>query len=301
VAQVEVRQTEIPKIVQIRPEEVVQEVPITLHEERPREEPQVQDVEVMTQVIAPDVRFVDKAIPCVQTEAIEKLVKVQQAPLIQEHPVPVPQVQMVEAIREEHVEFIQRAVKHVPKPTMEYVERVVEYRDEYLTQAMPLMRPGGRMAGRAPVVREASQISTRPASPYGSRVGSMNLRPASPSGSRIGFSSGVGVGGPTPRPPPSSGEAEVYELDRDRPPPRAGSPHRVRPPRDGSPLRRSEDRRVLGGLQALQGATSPPTRLGAHAMTVPPTRYNEPATVPVTHRVPATQRGGHDRPATMAR
>jgi len=106
----------------------LEEVPIVLRQERPFEVEQVQYVDAVKQVLRMEVQTVDKVVPKMMTEAVEKIVEVAQQPLIEEVPVPVPQVTTVEALREEAVEHVQQAVREVPKVNMEYRERHIEMR-----------------------------------------------------------------------------------------------------------------------------------------------------------------------------
>eukprot|EP00928_Gymnodinium_smaydae_P013592 TRINITY_DN14951_c1_g2_i1.p1 TRINITY_DN14951_c1_g2~~TRINITY_DN14951_c1_g2_i1.p1 ORF type:complete len:1092 (+),score=223.26 TRINITY_DN14951_c1_g2_i1:47-3277(+) len=81
---VEVIPREIPKIVEVRPEQVIDEIPLVLQAERPVEVPEVQIVDAITQVVQPVVRTVDKTVPFVETHAVERVVEVRQAPLLEE-------------------------------------------------------------------------------------------------------------------------------------------------------------------------------------------------------------------------
>ncbi|CAK0910841.1 unnamed protein product [Prorocentrum cordatum] len=130
---------QVPKIVSIEAQERIEEVPFTLQQERAVEVEQVQVVDAFTEVVKPQVQLVDKPVPRVITEPLERAVEVHQAPLLEEQPVPVPQVMTVEALREQPYENIQQAVKQVPRVSMEYRERLVEMRQE-LRQASA---PGG--------------------------------------------------------------------------------------------------------------------------------------------------------------
>eukprot|EP00927_Polykrikos_kofoidii_P026122 TRINITY_DN23319_c0_g1_i1.p1 TRINITY_DN23319_c0_g1~~TRINITY_DN23319_c0_g1_i1.p1 ORF type:complete len:844 (+),score=136.31 TRINITY_DN23319_c0_g1_i1:140-2671(+) len=257
--QVELSRIEIPKIVAIQPEDHVEEDPVTIHAERPVEVSEVQVIDAIKQVVVADVQLVDKSVPAVRLQEVEVAVEVPQAPLIEEHPVPVPQVQVVEAVRQELVETVQVAQKQVPKVHMQYREHVMEKHPDFgnfsgggvgvqpsmpygspaivtsrgsspprsqplgaftsFPSSMPVSpRPLFRQ-GSSHMTRASSHVTTRPASPTGSRPGSV----------RLPFAGNATVATPGLRPPPSDSitlaahddddvAPVVTELDRDRPP-----------------------------------------------------------------------------------
>merc|ERR1740121_2733801 len=92
------------------------EVPSALQQERGVEVPEVQLVDIVTQVAKPYTEYVDKRVPLVETQAVERTIEVPQTL----------QVQVAEAIRQVLEPTVQQSVKEVPRVEMEYVERVVQ-------------------------------------------------------------------------------------------------------------------------------------------------------------------------------
>ncbi|CAE8705200.1 unnamed protein product [Polarella glacialis] len=88
---------EIPIVVSVQAQERIEEVPYVLIQERPVEVPEVQFADAITQVAAPQVQYIDKAVPKVITEAVEVIQEMLQRPLIEEVAVAVPQIMTVEA------------------------------------------------------------------------------------------------------------------------------------------------------------------------------------------------------------
>jgi len=173
---------EIPKIVGVQAQERVEEVPIVLRQERQFEVEQVQYVDAVKQVLRPEVQIVDKIVPKLVTEAVEKIVEVPQQPLVEEVPVPVPQVRTVEALREEAVEHVQQAVREVPKVNMEYRERRVEMRsapsaiDDSRSHVPPLaVMPQVAASVACPATPVAAARVTRSVSPV--RAASVSVSP----------------------------------------------------------------------------------------------------------------------------
>jgi len=80
---------------------------------------------MVTQVLKPTVEYVNKEIPFVQTEGVERLVEVPHV-LQQETVLEVPEVQVAEAIREVPEQFVQEVARQVPKVSTTYQEKVVE-------------------------------------------------------------------------------------------------------------------------------------------------------------------------------
>ncbi|CAE7925961.1 unnamed protein product, partial [Symbiodinium sp. KB8] len=66
-------------------------------------------------VVQPVVQYVDKEVPRVVTEPVERLQEVWQRPLVEEVAVPVPQLLTYEAVRQEASEVVHEAMKPVPK------------------------------------------------------------------------------------------------------------------------------------------------------------------------------------------
>merc|ERR1712176_1116299 len=102
---------------------MVVDTPTTLSVERPVEVPQIMTAEAITQVPVAEVAYVEKQIPKVMTEAIEKIQEVPQV-LVEEQLVEVPQVQMAEVIRQVPVEVLQPRQRGIPKVTTQVVEKV---------------------------------------------------------------------------------------------------------------------------------------------------------------------------------
>lgn len=82
-------------------------------------------VDLVTEVLKNEVQYVEKQVPCIETETIERAIEVPQM-LYEERAVECPQVQTCEFSRQELHPVIQQVVKEIPKVKMEYVEKVVE-------------------------------------------------------------------------------------------------------------------------------------------------------------------------------
>merc|ERR1719478_1144944 len=101
-----------------------------------------------------------------------------QAPLLEEHPVAVPQVQVVEALRQEPVQHVQQQTKSVPKIRMEYRERIIEGGNADFIAGMQelaaeeedaFVPASGRRSDDLFLSRGGRQrVSSRPGSPVGS-------------------------------------------------------------------------------------------------------------------------------------
>lgn len=272
-----------------------------IHEERIVEVPEVRYVDAITEVSGPQVQYVDKAVPRFVTEAHEVIIEKTMRPLLEEMPVAVPQVQNVEALREEVVNYWHQQVKEVPKVNMEYRERLIEMRQtgwdhDRSTPSLGVHRlPSAAMP--APVVHSPPPMHFRQSQPHHQTV--VHSVPAVHH--RIGANAGsvAATAGRTPRPPNSSdiearfgggsssyrGQSQdvlissVASLDRDR----SFSPARPSRPapgsyRSGSPQRGSctssgyvptGSNVTFGGslVQGSMGHSSP-----SHLSAVPPTR-----------------------------
>jgi hypothetical protein len=79
--------------------------------------------EVITQVPVQEVQYVERRIPKVRTEGVEKIIEVPHT-LIEEQLIEVPQVQIAEAVRQVPKEMVQRSQKAIPKFTTQVVEKV---------------------------------------------------------------------------------------------------------------------------------------------------------------------------------
>ncbi|CAE7531714.1 unnamed protein product [Symbiodinium natans] len=104
---------EVPKVVNVQIQERLEEVRATLIAERAVEVPDPQVVEAITQVVQPIVQYVDKEVPRVVTEPVERLQEVWQRPLVEEVAVPVDQVLTYEAVRQEASQVVHEALKPV--------------------------------------------------------------------------------------------------------------------------------------------------------------------------------------------
>merc|ERR1712070_1072489 len=93
------------------------------------EVPEVQTVDVITQVSVPSVEIKQKQVPCWETQVVEKVVEVPHV-LREEVAVEVPQVQTAEVLRQDAVAQTKEVVKQIPRVSMQYRERVVELRDQ---------------------------------------------------------------------------------------------------------------------------------------------------------------------------
>eukprot|EP00929_Paragymnodinium_shiwhaense_P082997 TRINITY_DN4402_c0_g1_i1.p1 TRINITY_DN4402_c0_g1~~TRINITY_DN4402_c0_g1_i1.p1 ORF type:complete len:770 (+),score=208.36 TRINITY_DN4402_c0_g1_i1:138-2447(+) len=299
--QVEVIHKEIPKIIGIIAEERIEEVPVRLNEERAIEVVQVQEVDAVTQVIRPEIHYVDKAVPFVETKPVERIVEVTQAPLLEEHPVAVPQIQVVEALRQEPYHQVQTQTRSVPKYHMEYRERVVEadqfefhanmnehmIREEmlhdnhhhHLHHYDPFDAPfvpasSGSLGGRVHV--GGSPLGATPA---------RRSRPSSPAGPRTRVGGSANVPGRGTRPPPSKIHdifddsdvmPHVSDLNRDRPMRSHGGSVGVGAGM-GSGLRQPKPAGGSGHFSFGGG-------LGGHAggIATTPARMNKPTVSPLT-------------------
>merc|ERR1719401_312770 len=81
----------------------------------------------MTQVLNPCTEFRDKCVPRYETQAVEKIVEV-------------PQVQVVEATRQDIAPVIQEVIKEVPNIQVEYLEKVVEVQSQLVQEATGPLR-----------------------------------------------------------------------------------------------------------------------------------------------------------------
>merc|ERR1712188_345498 len=90
---------------------------------RPIEVPMIQTAEAITQVPVPTVQMVEKQIPKVMTEAVEKIQEVPQV-LIEEQLVEVTQIQTAEIIRQVQKPVVQAVQKGIPKISTQVVEKV---------------------------------------------------------------------------------------------------------------------------------------------------------------------------------
>merc|ERR1711906_37522 len=88
--------------VSIQVTEAIVEVPTVVQEEQPVEVPEVQVVDVITQVSVPTVEIVQKQVPTYQTQVVEKVVEVPHV-LVEEVAVEVPQIQTTEVLRQDAV------------------------------------------------------------------------------------------------------------------------------------------------------------------------------------------------------
>lgn len=159
----------------------------------------------------------------------------------------------------------------------------------------PLFRQSSSHVTRAGshATKASSHVTTRPASPYGSRPGSMHLPHGGPSD----------LAGPAPRPPPSDGFTHaakgnedvapmVTELDRDKLPPRPMTSMPLRPGVASSGRFASSAATSTGGTLVGGGSS-----LGVAGGSRRPTAG---ATMPPTWPVGGSlQASGARRPATM--
>merc|ERR1719262_590564 len=83
----------------------------------------IQTAEAVTQIPVPEVQYVEKQIPKVMTEAVEKIQEVPQI-LIEEQLVEVPNVQVAEVIRQVQKAVVQPVQKGIPKIQTQVVEVV---------------------------------------------------------------------------------------------------------------------------------------------------------------------------------
>merc|ERR1719398_219073 len=83
----------------------------------------IQTAEAITQVPVPTVQIVEKQIPKVMTEAVEKIQEVPQV-LIEEQLVEVPQTQVTEIIRQVQKPVVRAVQKGIPKISTQVVEKV---------------------------------------------------------------------------------------------------------------------------------------------------------------------------------
>lgn len=112
----------IPKI-QLRAQERVVEVPVTLKVEQPVEVPQVLVAEQVKQVPSTEVQYVDREVPNITYQALEQIVEVPQV-IKEERLVEVPQVQVAEFIKQVPKQQVQEIPKHIPKVEMRCVEKI---------------------------------------------------------------------------------------------------------------------------------------------------------------------------------
>ena len=112
----------IPKI-QLRAQERVVEVPVSLKVEQPVEVPQVLVAEQLKQVPSTEVQYVDREVPNITYQALEQIVEVPQV-VKEERLVEVPQVQVAEFIKQVPKQQVQEIPKHIPKVEMRCVEKI---------------------------------------------------------------------------------------------------------------------------------------------------------------------------------
>ena len=112
----------IPKI-QLRAQERVVEVPVSLKVEQPVEVPQILVAEQLKQVPSTEVQYVDREVPNITYQALEQIVEVPQV-VKEERLVEVPQVQVAEFIKQVPKQQVQEIPKHIPKVEMRCVEKI---------------------------------------------------------------------------------------------------------------------------------------------------------------------------------
>eukprot|EP00434_Breviolum_minutum_P015798 symbB.v1.2.013915.t2/scaffold987.1/size146359/5 len=78
--------------------------------------PDPQVIEAFTQVVRPVVEYVDKEVPFVVTEPVERLQEVMQRPLLEEVAIPIPQVLTYEAVRQTAEPSVEQSVRQEGTP-----------------------------------------------------------------------------------------------------------------------------------------------------------------------------------------
>jgi hypothetical protein len=121
--------------VKIQPNEIIEEVPMVIQQERLVEVPQIRTVEVTTEVMAPYAQIIEKPFPKIDVQAVERICEVPHI-VKKEIAVKQPRLQVVEVIREVPQEHVHQVVKQIPKVELEYCERVVQVPDEYVYQVV---------------------------------------------------------------------------------------------------------------------------------------------------------------------
>merc|ERR1712037_133463 len=152
--------------------------------ERPVEVPEVNYVDVVTQVLQPRQEYREKQVPLIEIQARERVVEVPQV-LRKEVVVPVPEVIVAEAIKQMPEPIVQQAPKQIPKPVMEYVtkEIAVTPNVEVVTQQPAMQVPGQttvqHFGGGASMIGTNVVTGSRTASMTGTAIGgSVGIVPA---------------------------------------------------------------------------------------------------------------------------
>merc|ERR1712037_869458 len=173
--------------------------------ERPVEVPEVNYVDVVTQVLQPRQEYREKQVPRFEVQARERVVEVPQV-LRKEVVVPVPEVIVAEAVKQVPEPIVQQAPKQIPKPVMEYVtkEIAVTPNVEVVTQqpAMQVAVNAGyeEVQVQVPVVQQVEVPGQTTVQHFGggaSMIGTnvvTGSRTASMTGTAIGGSVGTGIG-----------------------------------------------------------------------------------------------------------
>jgi len=113
----------------------VVEVPTINQEEQPMDVPDLQVVDVVTQVSDPSVDIQQKQVPKYSTQVVEKVVEVTHV-LREEVVVEAPQSQIADFLRQDAIAQAEEGVEQISRVSMQYGEKVIE-RKERIQQPTP--------------------------------------------------------------------------------------------------------------------------------------------------------------------
>lgn len=149
-------------------------------------------MDVITEVLKPDIQYVEKSVPRIETETIERTVEVPQM-LFEERLCEIPQVQICEQQRQELHPHVQQVVREIPKVKMEYVEKVVEVCSKISSEELE------RTSARYPWQRHEQVISSGNFLPRGGSSRSPSPMPVPPVPLPFGTSRGFASWSPQPQ------------------------------------------------------------------------------------------------------